>query len=216
MKREFEEILEAIWTCEEKQSSSTEDVARACHVRMDSGVLEEMQRERLIASDANSIYLTGSGRKRARGLIRRKRLAEELLEHVLNIRGDKADKIACEFEHGVIREVEESICILLGHPVECQHGNRIPPGPCCRARKNNIDGIVDQVSNFKVGEKIKISYIRPESHHRLHKLISLGLTPGTIIEIHQTRPAFVIKYDNTEIAMDRKIAGNIYGWRSKS
>ena len=158
--------------------------------------------------------MTGEGKEIAKGLIRRKRLAEELLEHVLNIKGDKADKIVCEFEHSVIPEVEESICILLGHPVECPHGNPIPPGPCCLAHKNNIVKKVDSITQYRVGDKVKISYIRPESHQRLHKLSSFGIKPGTIIEIHQTHPSFIVKYDNTEIAMDKDIAENIYGWKS--
>jgi len=214
MRRDYEEILEAIWTSEEYNDSSLKNIEKICHTNFDENLLKEMQKDDLIAYDENNIYFTGKGKEIAQSLIRRKRLGEELLEHVLQIRGEKAKKIVCEFEHSVIPEVEESICILLGHPVECPHGRPIPPGACCLTRKNCIEKKVDPITNFNVNDKIKISYIRPQNHQRLHKLISFGLKPGTIIEIHQTRPTFIIKYDRTEIAMDREIAENIYGWNS--
>ena len=214
MVRDFEEVLEAVWMCDEKKINSLDEVRKVCHIKIEADLLETMQKEELIAYDEKNIYFTGSGKDIAKGLIRRKRLAEELLVHVLNIKGDRASKIVCEFEHSVIPEVEESICILLGHPKECPHGLTIPAGKCCESGKNNIEKRVDSITNFDVSDKVKISYIRPSSHQRLHKLMSFGLNPGTMLEIHQITPTFIIKYDNTEIAMDKDIAENIYGWRS--
>ena len=213
MIREHEEILEAIWSSEEDNISQMDEISKISHSKIDDNILQDMQNENLIAYDKTNIHFTGKGKEIAQGLIRRKRLGEELLEHVLQIRGEQAKRIVCEFEHSVIPEVEESICILLGHPVECPHGRPIPPGQCCLSRKNNIEKKVDSIINFKINDKIKISYIRPKNHQRLHKLISFGLKPGTIIEIHQTKPTFIVKYDNTEIAMDLDIAENIYGWK---
>lgn len=212
MIREFEEILEAIWMCEEQNKNRIDEVRETCHVPIEENVLEDMQEEELIAFDGTDIYMTGKGKEIAKGLMRRKRLGEVLLEHVLDIKGDRADKIVCELEHGVISEVEESICILLGHPTECPHGHKIPPGKCCIEGKNNIDRRVDSITNLKIGEKIKIAYIKPESHDKLHKLLNLGLKPGVMIEIHQKRPTFIIRYDNSEIAMDTDVAKTIYGW----
>jgi len=213
--REFEEILEAIWMCEEQNKNTKEEIREICHVQIGDNILENMQKEELIAFDGAHIYMTGKGKEIAKGLIRRKRLGETLLEQVLSIKGNEADKIVCEFEHAVIPEVEESICILLGHPSECPHGNPIPAGNCCIEGKNNIDRKVDRITDLETGEKIKIAYIKPESHDKLHKLLNLGIKPGTVIEIHQKQPTFIIKYENTEIAMDSNIAKDIYGWRKE-
>lgn len=201
--------------CEEQNKNTKEEIREICHVPIEDNILENMQKDELIAFDGTYIYMTGKGKEIAKGLIRRKRLGEVLLEHVLDVKGDRADEIVCEFEHAVIPEVEESICILLGHPTECPHGHRIPEGTCCIEGKNSIDRKVDCITNLEVGEKIKIAYIKPESHDRLHKLLNLGIKPGTVIEIHQKKPTFIIRYENSEIAMDSDIAKNIYGWRKE-
>lgn len=215
MKREFEEVLESVWMGEEKNICKLSEINEICQIVFEDTLLEKMQQEGLIARDNDSVYFTEKGKKLAKGLIRRKRLAEELLEHVLNIKGDRADEIACEFEHAVIPEVEESICILLGHPPECPHGLPIPPGPCCSDNKHNIRQTVLPITEYKVGDRVKISYIRPTSHSRLHKLAGFGLRPGTIIKIHQKNPSYILMYENTEIAMDEDIASNIYGWKTE-
>ena len=156
----FEEILEAIWMCEEQDKNRKEEIREICHVPIEDNILENMQKDELIAFDGTDMYMTGKGKEIAKGLIRRKRLGEVLLEHVLDVKGDRADEIVCEFEHAVIPEVEESICILLGHPTECPHGHRIPEGTCCIEGKNSIDRKVDCITNLEVGEKIKIAYIK--------------------------------------------------------
>jgi len=209
----FEEVLEAIWMCEEQDKNTKEEIRQICHAKIEDNILESMQKKELIAFNDSHIYMTGKGKESARGLIRRKRLGEVLLEHVLNIKGDKADRAVCEFEHAVIPEVEESICVLLGHPTECPHGNKIPEGACCIEGKRSIDRQVDCITDMEIGEKIKIAYIKPGSHDRLHKLLNLGIKPGTIIDIHQKKPTLIIRCDNLEIAMDSDIANNIYGWR---
>ena len=215
LEREFEEVLESVWMGDEKKICALSEINKICHIVFEDRLLKKMQQEGLVAHDDDNIYFTEKGKKLAKGLIRRKRLAEELLEHVLNIRGDRADEIACEFEHAVIPEVEESICILLGHPAECPHGLPIPPGPCCSGNKNNISQTVSSITQYKVGDSVKISYIRPTSHSRLHKLSGFGLRPGTVIKIHQKKPSFILMYENTEIAMDQDIASNIYGWKKE-
>jgi len=215
MQREFEEVLESLWLGEEKKVCSISEISKFCHVIVEDSLLKKMHEEKLLAYDNSNIYFTEKGKKVARGLIRRKRLAEELLEHVLDIKGDRADEIACEFEHAVIPEVEESICVLLGHPSVCPHGLPIPPGPCCKEKLNNVSQTVHPITDFKVGEKVKISYIRPTTHSRLHRLSGFGLRPGITIKIHQKKPAFILLYENTEIAMDIEIASNIYGWIKK-
>lgn len=215
MKREFEEVLESVWMGEERNICTLSEINKICHIVFEDRLLKKMQEDGLVVHDDDDIYFTKKGKKLAKGLIRRKRLAEELLEHVLSIKGDRAGEIACEFEHAVIPEVEESICILLGHPAECPHGMPIPQGPCCADNKNNISRTVSSITQYKVGDIIKISYIRPTSHSRLHKLSGFGLRPGTVIKIHQKKPSYILMYENTEIAMDKDIASNIYGWKKE-
>ena len=44
MQRETEEIMEAIWTCEEQQKNSTGQIRDICHVKISDDILETMQK----------------------------------------------------------------------------------------------------------------------------------------------------------------------------
>ena len=59
------------------------------------------------------------------------------------------------------------------------------------------------------------AYINTTSHPRLHKLISFGLTPGVSIKIHQKSPSFVISCEQTELALEKDVARDIYVWRDQ-
>ena len=37
-----------------------------------------------------------------------------------------------------------------------------------------------------------------------------GLTPGTVVQLHQRSPAFCIRYEGTELALDREVAEDIF------
>ena len=58
-------------------------------------------------------------------------------------------------------------------------------------------------------------YIKPDSHSHLHHLISFGLNPGVTVAVHRTVPAFCIKFENTELALDEDIVRNIFVWKVK-
>ncbi|MFI5125773.1 MAG: iron dependent repressor, metal binding and dimerization domain protein [Candidatus Acidiferrales bacterium] len=83
----------------------------------------------------SEIELTDRGQRRARDVVRRRRLAERLFTDTFAIANAEADSQACKFEHIISPELDERICSFLGHPVTCPHGNPIPPGPCCPAKE---------------------------------------------------------------------------------
>jgi DtxR family Mn-dependent transcriptional regulator len=72
---------------------------------------------------------------------------------------------------------------------------------------------VVSLSELKPSESGKITYIKPGSHSNLHQLMSFGLQPGVVVTVHRVNPAFCIKYENTELAIDEEIAGNIFVWK---
>ncbi|OGR03108.1 MAG: hypothetical protein A2284_00195 [Deltaproteobacteria bacterium RIFOXYA12_FULL_61_11] len=209
----MEEILEAVWIAEESGTPTRERVRALSHGDWSDSLLAEMVAAGLVELPGDVIRMTDTGRCRSAGLIRRKRLGEVLLDRVLNLKGDKAEAIVCEFEHGVIPEVEKSICVLLGHPTECPHGRRIPPGHCCLNHEVDITQRITCVTDLEIGQKIRIAYVRPSSHDMLHKLLNLGLRPGVVIEIHQKRPTFIVRFEGMEVAMDEEVAAHLHGWR---
>jgi len=88
--------------------------------------LRELIDLKLVSPSDNLLELTPRGRREAEGAIRRHRLAERLLNDVLETKQD-IDENACRFEHLIYEGIEENICTLLGHPKVCPHGRPIPP-----------------------------------------------------------------------------------------
>ncbi len=205
-----EELLEAVWTAEERHDPSLPTVQRLAHVPVQESLLEQMEREGLISRQGEAVLLTDTGRDQARGVIRRHRLAERLLHDVLSMKVEDAESSACEFEHVLARGVAESICTLLGHPRACPHGSPIPEGDCCREARRQVDSLVVPLTELKPGETARVTYLSTTHHPRLHKLISFGVAPGARIRVHQIYPSFIIQSENTELALEEAVARDIF------
>jgi DtxR family Mn-dependent transcriptional regulator len=145
-------------------------------------------------------------------IIRRHRLAERLFADVLGMNMEQIEKAACNFEHAVVPEVTEGICTLLGHPHECPHGKPIPPGKCCRERRQEVKQAVMPLSEVLCGRQGRVAYVRPQNHDRLHLLLSMGIAPGAHLSVHQRTPVMVVTVEQSEFAMDREVAKDVYVW----
>jgi DtxR family transcriptional regulator, Mn-dependent transcriptional regulator len=154
--------------------------------------------------------LTDVGRQTAESVLRRHRLTEVLLDAVLKLDGKRAYDIGCQMEHDMQPEMVEAFCTLLGHPDVCPHGRRIPPGPCCRMHSTTVESQVVPLTELSPGERGRILFITPRSHERLHRLSSLGVTPGIVVELHQRRPAFCFRFEGTELAIAEDVAADIH------
>jgi DtxR family Mn-dependent transcriptional regulator len=210
-----EEILESIWSVRDRQHNTVDAVRKRCTVDFTEADLDEMERQELIVrdKDKNEISLANKGKSIAEIIIRRHRLAEVLVSSILKLKQSDMESMACKVEHSLLPEVEESICTLLGHPEFCPDGKRIPRGRCCTGKRKIIDTSVVSLKELAPGERGKITYIKPASHSNFHQLISFGLHPGVIVTVHRKNPAFCIKFENTELAIDENVAGNIYVWK---
>ncbi len=211
--REVDEVLEALWTCSERKEHHLDSLKKSCHAPVDQELLSALERDDLIAREGEMILLTRKGKARAAQVIRRHRLAERLLVDVLNIPLQQAEAGACEFEHILAPQVEESICTLLGHPRECPHGARIPLGKCCVEARNVVDNIVVPLDQLEAGGSGRVAYISTPSHSRLHKLTSFGLTPGVTVKVHQKSPSYVVSCEQTELALEEDVVREIYVWK---
>ncbi len=71
--------------------------------------------------------LTIKGLREAQKVTRKHRLLERFLADILHIGKDKVHKEACQMEHALSDEAEESLCRLLKHPDTCaDDGKTIP------------------------------------------------------------------------------------------
>ncbi len=214
---EMAEVLEALWTLEEKGKTSLEHLKAEAATPPTDDVLQALSREKLIALDSpGEVRLLPGGRSQAERIIRRHRLAERLVCDVLRSHVDDSEDAACEFEHLLAEDITNSICTLLGHPRYCPHNRPIPEGECCRQSREELRPIVVSCEQLGVGETARIAYLATREHACLTRLSALGLSPGAPLKLLQKWPAYVVQCDETEIALEAELARNIYVWQTPS
>jgi len=213
VKTEIEDLLEAVLMAEELGDTSVERIRAArsedAHVEVSREDIETLAADEFVTLDDELVRLTTRGREIAEQVARRHRLTEMLLFTWLGIDLDLASEIGCRVEHGVREELLDGVCTLLGHPATCPHGRPIPAGPCCREGRTSVESQIVPLTALKPGERGRVVYIKPRDHHRLHRLSSMGLNPGVMVELHQRRPAFCLRFEETELALDRQVAEDI-------
>lgn len=203
-------MLEAVWTAREDGKSDLNEIVRRAGVESPEDVLKTLAAQGLVTVADDGVSLTGDGEREARDIIRRHRLAEILLHQVMDLGEDGIETEACEFEHTLNPEVVDSICTLLGHPRTCQHGKPIPSARCCEKFRTEVQPIVQRLSDLKLGQSGRITFIAPKFHSRLDRLGCLGVVPGAEIKLHQKFPSFVIEIGETTVAVDKEIADEIF------
>lgn len=206
----IEECLSVIWEEKERKVTDRKSLQEMFVAKVNEDCLDELLREGYVSEEGQSIRLNARGETIARDIIRRERLAERLLIDVLEVPRHEMDSSACALEHILSKEVEASICTLLGHPKECPHGLPIPPGECCQKAKGMLESLVVPVTKLAPGDVGKIVYVLTHKHPQLHKLMSLGIVPGVNLSVHQTSPSYVIQVEETQVALEEEIAREIY------
>lgn len=212
-KERIDEALELLWLLEEEKRLDLSNFKKASDDKDFDKLFHMFKEQNLVSVSAstNSIKFTEKGKSLAKKLIRRHRLAEQLLTQVFDLKVGSADKDACKMEHILSEELTESVCTFLGHPPRCPHGKLIPRGECCKKYRIDMKPLVVSLNDFEVGLKGRIVFIAPSSEtSRLTRLGSMGITAGSTIKLIQKKPSFVIQIDETTIAIDPDIAKEIF------
>jgi len=210
----LDHLLEHVYLLlEDKENGSGEKSGVRCDHASLNGYAEFLphaEESKLVSVSGETLVLTDSGIKKAESLIRRHRLAERLLKDLLQVSEVEMEAQACKFEQVLSPEVEDSICTLLGHPTYCPHGRKIPRGECCVGFKTELSPVVVPLNRLEVGKSSKIIFTTPSYHERYEKLTLFGVEPGAVITLYQKLPSYVIKVDETEIALDTEVAREIF------
>lgn len=201
-----EEILETLWVSIEEKNIDSIDLIGLDIKNQNVNKLISLN---LIEIEKNKVRLTEKGKKESEDIVRRHRLAERLLIDVLDIKGQLINETACKFEHLLHKGIDNNICTLLGHPTVCPHGHKIPSGKCCKEETELVIKVVSPLSKLNPGDKGKISYIQAIEHHKLQKLMSMGVLPGMEIKLLQTFPSYLFEVGHTQFAVDDEIASCI-------
>jgi DtxR family Mn-dependent transcriptional regulator len=203
-----DEIFEIIWTLREEGTLTLDGIVHNCTLQGCEDILKDLAKNRWIDIKGQEVELLPNGERRARELVRRHRLSLRLFFDLFAL--DDAEAEACKFEHILSPEVTDSVCTLLGHPPSSPDGKPIPRGECCAMFKQEMKPLVAPLADLMPGEQAKIVFITPGSHSRLDRLSAMGVVPGTVIKLHQKKPAYVIQLGETMIAVDKDITREIF------
>lgn len=205
-----EEILEAVWVVAESNVPTITAVGERCDERFTDDDIARLEHDGLLHSSDGELLLTADGKRRARALVRCHRLAEALLHTVFDLNWETREAIACEVEHTLVPELADGICTLLGHPAECPDGKPIPPGRCCISHRQSIECRVLPLTELPPGRPARVLFVKTASPERVQQLTACGLVPGITIAVFQRTPAFGLRFEGTELAIDRAVAADIF------
>lgn len=207
-----DELLEELWHLVEDGNPPT--IARLFERLNDPApevILARAEEMGLVRREAEGrLAWAPPGEDRARGVVRRHRLAEILFSQVLEVPDEEVEPNACEMEHILSAGVTDSVCTFLGHPPRCPHGRAIPPGECCRAWTKTVEPIVVPLSDLDLGREGTVVFISSRGPARLTRLADLGVLPGARAKLIQRHPSFVVEVGETTLALERDIVREVY------
>lgn len=203
-----EEYLEGIYRLQKKSGvAKTGDIVKWLKVAPGTvtNTVERLEKAGLVDHEPyRGVKLTDEGLKIALRVIRRHRLSERLLTDILNVEWDKAHNAACRLEHDITDDIEKNLEKVLGHPKTCPHGNPIPT-KCGSVFEEKSKPL----TSLRPREEGIIVRITDEESELLRYLATLGLKPGTTIEVVEKAPfggPLTVKVAGTSRALSIKVA----------
>lgn len=209
MSERADHLLKTIWLMHEECVVDSEKVFAQVPIQV-KATARMLERNGYIAIRNGRIHLLPEGQKKAESLIRRHLLAERLLSDVFQVSEAEMTRSACAFEHILSPEVTDSVCTFLGHPPVCPHGVAIPRGRCCARFTRDVQPVVQRLKDLEIGEVGRIVFIAPGRTPTLDRLSIFGVVPGKDVQLEQKRPAYVIKVDETVLALETELCEKIF------
>ncbi len=131
----------------------------------DGGLVEHQPRQ--------GVRLTASGRRLALNVIRKHRLIETFLVHVLKMDWSSVHAEAEKLEHAISDEVLDRLDALLGHPATDPHGDPIP------SRQGKLDSqVYATMATCVIDQPLRIVRVIDQSAEFLRFAEQHGLLPG--------------------------------------
>jgi DtxR family Mn-dependent transcriptional regulator len=182
-----EEYLEAIYRLEREGSGvSTSALATELGVAPASvsGMLKKLGSDGYIDHRARGeAKLTQKGLTVAVRVLRRHRLAECFLTQILGMDWAEVHSEACMLEHAISARVEERLIAVLGDPKTCPHGHPIPPADLSDPVRPGFP-----LAQLQDGDVARVFGVTEEISEMLRYLGSIGLRPGTDVELIEKAP----------------------------
>jgi DtxR family Mn-dependent transcriptional regulator len=136
----------------------------------DSGLIEHRPR--------HGVRLTAEGRRVALSVLRKHRLVETFLVHVLKMDWAAVHAEAEQLEHAISDEVLDRLDALLGHPATDPHGDPIP------SRQGRLDSqVYATLATCATGKPLRVVRVTDQSAEFLHFANASALAPGATVHV---------------------------------
>jgi DtxR family Mn-dependent transcriptional regulator len=230
-RKSVEDYLKTVYILSRNGSSAnTSEISRTMKIAPASvtEMLKKLAEKGYVKySPYHGTTLTDDGRRIAEKVTRKHRLLERFLHDVLKIDNVKVHSQACEMEHSLSDDAEESLCRFLRHPDQCpDDGKAIPPcdlqirscEECITLHSKGLEEVgkhtqnLVALDNLKEGQRGKISFIRG-GHNVLQRLLDMGLTPGTRITVVKIAPfegPVELLVRSSKLALGRGIVSKVF------
>jgi DtxR family Mn-dependent transcriptional regulator len=226
-----EDYLKTVYVLSRNNGAvSTTDIAQSLKVAPASvtEMLQKLAKKGYVKySPYQGTVLTSKGLQIAEKITRKHRLLERFLHDLLKLDYTKVHDQACEMEHSLSDDAEESLCRLLKHPDRCPDDGKTIPAcdlpftsceECIMLHKKGLEEVgkrrqdLVSVYDLKEGQFGKISFIRGE-HKVLQRLLDMGLTPGTRINVVKVAPLegpVELSVRGSKLALGQDVALNVF------
>jgi DtxR family transcriptional regulator, Mn-dependent transcriptional regulator len=129
------------------------------------------------------VRLTRLGRQVALEVLRHHRLLELFLHETLAMSWDRVHDEAEKLEHVISETLEDAIAAVLGQPTVDPHGDPIPSKDGQVVRQAGVP-----LSEVSINQVYILVRVLHQDQERLHYLGSLGLYPGTRVNVVERTP----------------------------
>jgi len=152
-----------------------------------TNMVKRLARRRLVRhTPYRTVELTPEGEKAALEIIRHHRLLELFLRDHLGLALDQVHGEAETLEHVLSERVESRIAALLGDPTADPHGDPIPTKTGALAETTH-----QCLGDLRRGAFGRIARVSDERGAHLRRLATLGLVPGTRVQVVARRAGAV-------------------------
>jgi DtxR family Mn-dependent transcriptional regulator len=181
-----------------------------------AGTVARMERAGLVRiEDDRHLELTRKGRSLAVRVMRKHRLAECLLVHVIGMDPGEVHEEACRWEHVISETVERRLLEILGHPTHSPYGNPIPgldelgdrptvPAEALIQPLHQVTGAEVEVLVHRIDEPLQAD------HDLMRDLWRARIRPGEIVACRPDSGRVLVGRSGETIELGAELAAHIH------
>ena len=175
-----------------------------------SEAVKRLRRDGLLRSEGRELAFTDRGVRLAERLVRRHRIAERFLIHVVGLPWHRAHEEAGAWERAISDDVEPRMVEILDDPGTCPHGNPIP------GSSHPVDhSDLSPLHAFEKGSKVVLERLTEDLEldpSVMKYFEEVGLMPGASISVEDAAPdgTLTLKVDGKRAALGPDLTDNLW------